>query len=516
MEGQKECKIMNLVLIICFALIIVVPLMGINRVEGKVSTVENKALTVKPNLFMVDGTINGNYLKEFEGWIDDNIGCRDSAMVANLVLKYKLFHVLDLENWHIGEDGEQFYTTGGEEIKTYTGENVFTPEDMQEMAENLIRMNRYFEEAGCTTYNIFIPNKEAVYSEMYSPFIAFHEDESRQDKFCDYLAANTDLNVMNLKKPLIEAAKEQRVYYKAYDASHWNMNGAFLGYRELMNEMNKNYPDIKVLAAGDFDLKEEQWEGLSSYYDSVPALKNSFHYKDTIYHYTLKGGWNYSVEQTPPKGMEIDPNLNYYHYSNELTGNQHCMLIVGDSYMYSFMLPFLAESVHDVYFIRNTNAGTIVKLAETVCPDVFVYEVAERVGAKAYYDCMADYKLYSLSGIDLGQAVFNSMDALFYIDSPIIEDGVLDTNGGNVEILGWGFDTIYDKPPRAIVCDVDGLYVEAEFYYRQDLDDWDAKYANCGFQIKLNKDIIGEAQKLIFYVVAEDGSVYNGQEATIR
>lgn len=515
MKDKKICSIMNITMIVCFALILGMPLLHINRVEGKISAIENKILTAKPDLFMADGKMNSNYMKEFESYLNDNIGFRDSAMAANLIIKYKLFHVLDLDNWYLGKNGETFYTAGGNEIRTYSGENRFTQEEMREMAENLIVMNQYFEAAGCDIYNVFIPNKEAVYGECYNPYI-YHEENSRQDDFCKYLIENTGLNVINLKESLMEAAKEKRVFYKAFDASHWNMNGAFVGYQELMQKIEKTHPDITVLSLEDFEVTEEQWYGLSNYYDSSSAIKNCFRFEDTLYHYNLKKGWNYIVEQNPPEGMEINANLNYYHYSNEKADNQHCMLIVGDSYVYSFMMPFFAESVRDVYFIRNTDAATIVQLTEAANPDIFIYEVAERVGAKAYYDCMAGYQKYlPASNISLNDIIYNGKDAKIYIDSPIIEEGRLKIDGTDVNILGWGFDAIYDKQPKAIVCNVNGHYIEADFYYRQDLDEWDAKYANCGFQIYLSKDMLKEIQKLTFYVVAQDGTVYNGYEVLI-
>lgn len=515
MKDKKVCKIMNVMLIICFALVIGVPLLSINRVEGKVSAVENKVLAAKPDLFLPDGTVNSNFPAEFKQYFDDNIGLRDSAMVVNLISKYKLFHVLDLDNWHLGDEGEQFYTTGGEEIKTYTGENKFTQEEMQEMTENLVCMNQYFKELGCDTYNMFIPNKEAVYSEWYSSYI-HHEEKSRQDKFCEYLTEYSDLNVLNVKEALIEAAKEQRVYYKSYDASHWNMNGAFVGYRELMQEVEKEHSDIKVLSLEDFDISEQQWKGLSWSYDSMSVIKNCFDFKDIIYNYSLKNGWHYIVEENPPEGIAIDANLNYYHYFNESVDNQHSMLIVGDSYIYSFMMPFLAESVRDVYFIRNTDATRIMELAEAVNPDIFVFEVVERVARKEYYDYMSEYHIYKQNNMDLKNAVFNGMAAQIYIDAPEMENGVLTIDKDNMEILGWGFDAQYDMQPKAIIYEINGNYKEVVFYYRKDLADWDEKYANCGFRIKLNKEVIGEAKKITLYMVAQDGTVYNEYEMTIQ
>ena len=76
------------------------------------------------------------------------------------------------------------------------------------------------------------------------------------------------------------------------------------------------------------------------------------------------------------------------------------------------------------------------------------------IDAKAYYDCVAEYRMDSMSNLDWDNVARNGNDSQIYIDSLVIENGV-----------------------------------------------------NCGFQIKLKEDIIGESSKLIFYVVAQDESI---------
>ena len=395
-DRTNDLNIWNLVFIIVFAFMISLPLLFHNRQEGKVSKTENRVLAAKPSLFQEDGTI-----PEFEAYVDDNIGFKEQALAANIILKYRLFHVLDIPDWILGKDNNLFYTSGGEDIRTYAGQNAYSKADLKSMAANLENMNQYFERLGCYTYNMFIPNKEAVYSEYY-PSGVTHSPKSRQDIFCRYFAKKYKRNVINVRDDLLaEKDKGAMLFYKNFDASHWNMNGAFVGYRRLMEEIKKDIPEITILEREDFDITEDKFTGLMYYYAQLGAVQNSFDFEDTIYTWTLKGGYHSVMDEEPPEGIVIDPNLSYYHYYNQQITNGETLFIVGDSYLYNFLLPMFGESFEHVYFIRNYNKEmtiewleaieTISELAEVVCPDVFVFEVVERVFNKSYFDYMSAY-----------------------------------------------------------------------------------------------------------------------------
>lgn len=380
------------------------PLIFLNRQEGEISRIENKKLALKPQLFGEDGKINNNYILEYEDYFNDNIGLREEALAANIIFKYKIFGVVDIPNWILGREGNLFYTSNGEDIKTYCGTNRYSNEQMEGMAECLYSMNQYFRQKGCFAYNMFIPNKECVYSDLYNPYV-YHEEESRQDIFCEYLIDQTDLNVINIKNTFIDN-KEQKLYYKSYDASHWNMDGAYIGYCELMQRIQKDVPDIKILSKEDFYIKKEEYVGLMRYYTDadIDIINNNFNFEDEIILYDLKSDSNPIVEKNRLQGKEIDPNLNFYHYYNAKSGNSEKLFIVGDSYIHTFLLPMLSESFQDIFFISNTEAKTIIDISEKIEPDIFVFETVERASNEDYfiyymkgYKDYLDYDIYSAS-----------------------------------------------------------------------------------------------------------------------
>lgn len=512
MDDKKSAMISNSILIAVFFIMIFLPLICFNRQSGRISVIENKVLAARPNLIQENGKVNPDYISEYEDYFNDNIGLKEEALTANIIFKYKLFGVLDIPNWMLGKDDNLFYTTGGEDIRTYCGYNVYSESEMQKIAVALYSMNCYFQQKGCYTYNMFIPNKEAVYSDLYNPFI-YHAEESRQDILCRYLMEKTDLSIINIKDVLI-ANKEKQLYYKSYDASHWNMNGAYIGYLELMKEIEKDIPYIKILNEDDFDISEEKYVGLMQYYTDVESINNSFDFEDVIYSYNLKGGFHSVMCENDPWETDIDPNLNYYHFYNEETDNKKSLFIVGDSYMYCFLLPMFAESFQNVYFIRNTEAETIIDLSSRIEPDVFVFEIAERVFYEDYYTYyMESYRNYLDYDMNLEEYKKIEMEPDIHIDYPIVENGTMNVGEEDkTEILGWAFDSSNDIAPKEVIAEVDGKYKKAEFYYREDLDLMGEKYANCGFKICIDGIEPQNINGIRLYVITENDEIYQPYE----
>lgn len=67
-------------------------------------------------------------------------------------------------------------------------------------------------------------------------------------------------------------------------------------------------------------------------------------------------------------------------------------MIYGDSYIYTFMLPMLAETFSEVYFINANSCSTteLTDLLQYVDPDYFLFEaVARQLNAARIYDLLA-------------------------------------------------------------------------------------------------------------------------------
>ena len=502
---KKSKEVSNYILIVAFFAMLILPVLFMNRVDGKISGIENRILSSKPEMFNSDGLLNANFINEYESYIDDNIGFKETSTAVNLILKYKIFGIFDSPNWLLGKNENFFYTTGGEDIDTYVGLNCYDESTMKEMTDNLLSMNEYFEQIGCSTYYMFIPNKEEVYSELYSPY-AIKSDQTRMQLFEAYLIEHTELNVIDTLDALT-SRKEEQLYYKSYDASHWNMNGAMIGYGELMEAISNDYSSVSVIDDDEFVVRKEPFEGLMQYQSENSLISNCFDIQDTIYSYDLKNGFHAILDEHPMGGREIDPNLNFYHYYNPSMDNGETLMIVGDSYMYCFLLPYLAESFKHVYFVRNTYADVIADLASEIQPSVFVFEVAERVFYKYYFDYMSGYSKYITYDIDSYMTI-NQISEV-HVDWPILVDGCIPISDDEYTcIMGWAWDNINSKPPEKVLIEVNGKIYDAEFYYRGDLIDMGEVYCNCAFQVYVENENLLQDSDVSFYVITADREKY--------
>ncbi len=136
-----------------------------------------------------------------------------------------------------GKDGWLFYKSenDGHPLWDYMGIDHFTEEEMGQIAENLEETRNYFEkEQGISFYVLAVPNKELVYPEKMPDTVTRLDPVSRGRQLADYLETNTDLPFLYLEPALLEAKKENQIYYTT--DTHWNHIGAFVGLQAFFEK----------------------------------------------------------------------------------------------------------------------------------------------------------------------------------------------------------------------------------------------------------------------------------------
>lgn len=108
---MNKLKKMKIIFILCFIIMISIPMMCVNRIQGKVSETEKRTLAQFPNFINEgDGKFNHNFPQEFNSWINDNIGFREFFGKINAKINYNLMESSPSNSVHIGKDGWLFYT----------------------------------------------------------------------------------------------------------------------------------------------------------------------------------------------------------------------------------------------------------------------------------------------------------------------------------------------------------------------------------------------------------------------
>jgi len=371
-------KVIQKIIIIIFVLLLALPIVFMNRDPNHIITLENKTAAKIPVLFS-GGSLNKEFISGFEDYWNDNIGFQRQATVLNIALFYKFFGKLKVTNYIIGKDKHLFYTSDGFSLKTYQGKNKLSEETLGRVLENLSDAEKYFNNNGAEFLFVSIPDKEGVYPEYYPNSVLQYSSQYKLDQIISYLNKNNSkLPVINLRQALIEGKSPSFfLYYKNYDCTHWNMKGAFIGYNEIMHNIQKRFQNINILSEDDFEITLTPSNGTIAHLSSSKLLSKVMSFKDFIYSYNKKGGYNSLVVDDYPL-KTIDPAYNKYYRVNNTISDTPKLLILGDSFIYSFLLDIFGESFRELYFTSTRDTDLLKKIVDEYKPDIVIFEIVER------------------------------------------------------------------------------------------------------------------------------------------
>ena len=181
---------------------------------------------------------------DLENWINDNVGGRELALLAIDTVSYKLFHVFPWENVIEGKD-DWLYLLPDYDIPNYVNTNVPTKDALVWIGDNYSRITKDLKKLGVEFSVMIWPYKYSIYPEYMPNSLRKVNYESAIEVLDRELTNNGNFDFETAFGVLRDGKQERPVYYKAFDSSHWNQYGAFLAYKELMNQVRKHFPNIK-------------------------------------------------------------------------------------------------------------------------------------------------------------------------------------------------------------------------------------------------------------------------------
>lgn len=124
---------------------------------------------------------------------------------------------------------------------------------LQSIANNLISLNQFCQQNQIKFYVLEVPKKEVIYKELLSTEYGFNEKEFiRISRAQDAIRNEVRQHHIPYTYPysaLRRAAGKDLVFHQW--VHHWTDWGAFIGYRELMKEINRDFPDMPVVSLSD-------------------------------------------------------------------------------------------------------------------------------------------------------------------------------------------------------------------------------------------------------------------------
>lgn len=369
---EKNSRI-DIVFVCAVIAVMFVPLLKISH--ETVSVQENRNLAEYEPLIQ-DGKINFNYGPAFEQWFNDHFNQRDRLIALNSRLNLLLNRKLQSDRALQGKDNWLF-TTRWNSVAMFRNANLFSENELEKITEKMQQLQTWCAKRGIKFYIMLIPDKERLYGEYYPDGYEKAGDLSRLEQISAYLENHTHIPVIDIYGALLKAKDQHTLYYKT--GTHWNLRGAYIGYRQMMNILRRDFPDLKILQENDFDIQWRQEADIDlasalgvNAYDTFPA-------KDMTYEvFSLKNPQTYQQHYVMDKQKRIE----FYDYNSNDPAQKYRAVFLADS-QFLRMNWYVAESFEDMLHIyigygKMYDFPAVSEKITEFAPEIFVLETGER------------------------------------------------------------------------------------------------------------------------------------------
>lgn len=358
---KKTRVIYNIIFILIFMALIIVPSVLMDHEQNKSSDIDNKTLTEWPGFSMDTETI-----RTIEDYVDDRIGFRSDAIYEYTKISNDVFHVMVHPLFMYGEEGHIYYKDPAY-IAAYQKLNT-DPEYMDKLVNYLEETNEYLESRNIKFLYFLAPDKKSIYPEYFPKSVHVKEDEISVIDYLSQRLSNSDIEYVIPYNELLEAKKDLVVYNKKYDATHWNEFGSMIGQKLLDEHVQQWFDDVKPLTESDYSLSYEKRTNLD---------QSDFPIDDDVPVYTLLSDTSQDAGAYLAAGIKLEVPTFYAHYMNPEVTNGKRLVIFTDSYFATYE-KFYNNRFSEVYYIHRQNYRYLQYIVNLLFPDAVIFETAER------------------------------------------------------------------------------------------------------------------------------------------
>ncbi len=373
--NEKNIKIANVIFIIIFAILLIIPSLKINMSDK--SREENRYLEKFPSLFNHYGQLNTKLGTQFDKFYSDRFNLR-----YKLISFHKLFSCGINIYYCIGKDS--VFDKKNHVIYKYTFFGMTsvqkkTPYDTKLIVNNIIQLNEYCKEKNIKLYFLIVP-RQSDFVKYNVPNRMYKNIPDSAIKIINRLIKTTDVKIIYPYKEMMETNKETPVYFKT--DHHWTKKGAYIGYKNLLQVISRDFPGIKIIKENELRQSTNKMVKAtpkSSFNSGAMARNESFpefYMKrildtDYIYYQYIKLRDLKTEKKSNLPGFNSRTDI-IYKYAD---GYDKKALLIGDSFTgnLSDFLPFSFKellSLSDNY--RHMNFNEYKDIIETYKPDIII------------------------------------------------------------------------------------------------------------------------------------------------
>ena len=356
-------RVIDVFVILCFILMLALPLYFADKKGGALQSDENRFLAKAPKSW----TPYEGYTEDIEDWIDDNVGGRQIAktfynyLIYGFMNEFRSDAAVVMNDWYYSLDEESLT------LKNAQHKDVMTNEEMMTFISRMEDINNFFKDQGIAFCAVTFPYKVDIYPDNLNGYITQVRPNSEINLLKTISMNYPQINLSVVNNELRDAKDAGKlVCYRSYDGGHWNQQGCFIGYQTLMAQIQKVMPhdDIKILTEDHFNIAILE--------RTNTVLGQNFSEEDV--EYTLKDPVSVRNPEWFSKIGYVanDPwHSNRYYESGDTSKPD--ILIVGDSYIWMQMFPWIAESFNKAAFIHQFDEDNIQRIVDRIHPDIVVF-----------------------------------------------------------------------------------------------------------------------------------------------
>ncbi len=192
-------------------------------------------------------------LREFSAEYERTSPIRRELVRLYMGLKVRVLGAASIATLVVGRDRWLFVgreSPAVDERRYFLGLRPFTEDELDRWCRALEERRRWLAERGIAYRLVVAPNKSSVYPERM-PAGYPRGRRTRLDQLGERLAAVAPGFPLLDLRPALRAGKSRGLVYWPTD-SHWNDLGRYLAYREIVRNLEADFPPLPPLAAEDF------------------------------------------------------------------------------------------------------------------------------------------------------------------------------------------------------------------------------------------------------------------------
>lgn len=342
-----------------FVLILFVPFIS----QKEVHSGENRTLAKFPDLNQLVWRIPDKY----NDYFNDHFPFRNSLGKLNNYMKIGIFNISPMPNHvRIGKDGWLFNYIP--DVRPYVlDDDLYTKEELKIIERSLLEKRDWLAMKGIDFYFMLTPFKHELYLEELPSIMKKRSGKWKRQQLLEHLRTNTNLKLIDPFDRIAELKDSIDVFFK--NDIHWNQLGAFMGYREMILALAKDYPEIKPFKLSDYSIEVD-----TTFEGDLMHLMNLDAFFPTASFNMMPKYERHAIEYRNRPFVEKELN---YHYFESDQGIDKRFLLIRDSYARTW-LPILSEHFKQSSFSWNTTV--LPDRIEQDKPEIVVLEMMEMYG----------------------------------------------------------------------------------------------------------------------------------------